>query len=275
MERRLSKLQTKIRPVVTIENLYKEYGLFKSSKERLLVLLTNKKVPKKIALKDININIYDGRSYGIIGGNGSGKSTLLKIINGNQLATSGKLKIKGSVELLSIKTGISASYTGIENIYYKLTMHGLSKAQIDDMVTSIVEFSELEEYIYQPVSTYSSGMVSKLGFSIAVSLAPKILIVDEALSVGDEKFREKCFRKIDEMKADGTTLLFVSHSQHQVMRVCQDVCWLHNGEMIAQGRAKDVCNLYGEFMNKTISIDLAKSIVENNRKVYMVSENER
>ncbi len=203
-----------------------------------------------------------------MGQNGSGKSTLLRIVSNNTIPTGGEISTSGPVYLLNVGAGISPYYTGLENIYYKCTINGLDKEETDKIIDSIIEFSELGDFIYQPVRKYSSGMKSKLGFAIAIHNKFDILIVDEALAVGDATFRNKCMRKMNELKNTGKTILFVSHSSSQVAQFCDDCCWIHNGELIAKGKSKAISDLYDEFTRKNITIDVAKRLVDYDKDVY-------
>ncbi|CAH8767335.1 ABC transporter ATP-binding protein [Paenibacillus dendritiformis] len=213
-----------------------------------------KKLKKEItyqdffALKNIDFSINKGEVFGIIGMNGAGKSTLLKIIAGILKPTSGEVKIKGSIApLIELGAGFNGELTGMENIYLNGLILGYSKKFLKDKVDEIVEFSELEKFIYTPLKNYSSGMKARLGFSIATIIQPDILIVDEVLSVGDIKFQEKSGDKIREMIENGTTVLFVSHSMDQMKKLCNRVLWLEGGKVENIGESSSVLDL---FINK-------------------------
>lgn len=256
-----------------IKNISKEYKMYDPQKkfDPIKSYIFNIKLFKsKLALNNVSFKVEKGISYGVLGANGSGKSTLLSIINGTLEPTSGSVKRNGKVEMFNIGGGIFGNYTGIENIYYKCAIHGLNKKKVDSMVDDIIEFSELGEYIYQPVSTYSSGMTARLGFSIAINLEPDIMIVDEGLAVGDARFNYKCFERIDELKKKGLTLLYVSHGTGQVRAMCSKACWINDGELIAKGESKTVSDLYEEYMKKNIDIDVAKRIVKASPELYMM-----
>ncbi len=256
-----------------IKNISKKYKMYNPQKkfDKIKSYIFNIELYEpKVALDDVSFKVEKGISYGVLGANGSGKSTLLSIINETLEPTRGDVKRRGTIEMLNIGAGIIKNYTGIENIYYKCAIHGLSRKQTKSKISQIIEFSELEEYIYQPVSTYSSGMIGRLGFSIAISLNPDIMIIDEALSVGDSRFSQKCFDKIDELKKQGVTLLYVSHSPGQVKRVCEKACWINNGKLIAKGKTDVVSELYDEYMKKNIDLSVAKRVVKASPKIYMM-----
>lgn len=245
--------------VVQVKNVTKVYQLYENEKDILKEIFTHKKRHKDfVALNNISFNVKKGETYGILGGNGSGKSTILKIINGTSYPTEGEVKIKGEVSLLNVSAGIISGYTGMQNIYYKCRLMGLSKKEVDERLDDIIEFSELKEFINNKVNTYSSGMKAKLGFSIAIHVEPDILIIDEALAVGDSRFSKKCHNKMNELKKKGITILYVSHSHTAVANFCTKVGWINNGEFIGEGDVKKVSNIYEEFMNGDITIEEAK-----------------
>lgn len=256
---------------IEVQNVVKEYKLYENNIDVLKELFTKKKLHKTYtALNDVSFKVEKGISYGVVGNNGSGKSTVLSLINGTTYPTSGKIKTKGAVSLLNVGAGIIGSNTGRENIYYKCALSGLTNAEIEERIDSIIEFSELGEFIEQPVEKYSSGMKSKLGFSIAIHIEPEILIVDEALAVGDAVFRNKCMNKMNSLKESGITILFVSHSEGQVMSFCERSCWIHKGDLISKGKSTDVLKLYGDFMQKKITLNEAKELVKSNLALYYV-----
>lgn len=197
------------------------------------------------ALSNINFEVCKGEVFGIIGLNGAGKSTLLKIIAGILKPTEGNVMRKGSIApLIELGAGFNGELSGIENIYLNGLLLGYSKKFIRSKLDEIIEFSELEEFIHTPLKNYSSGMRARLGFAIATVVQPDILIVDEVLSVGDHKFRQKCELKIKSMIENGTTVLFVSHSLSQVKNICNRVLWLEKGKVREIGLASDVCQKY-------------------------------
>lgn len=256
---------------IEVQNVVKEYKLYDNNIDVLKELFTKKKLHNTYtALNNVSFKVQEGISYGVVGNNGSGKSTVLSLINGTAYPTSGKIKTRGAVSLLNVGAGIIGSSTGRENIYYKCALSGLTNEQIEERIDSIIEFSELEQFIEQPVDKYSSGMKSKLGFAIAIHIEPEILIVDEALAVGDKVFRNKCMDKMNSLKKSGITVLFVSHSERQVKSFCQRACWIHKGELIAKGLSENVVKLYGDFMNKKITINKAKELVSEKPELYYV-----
>lgn len=256
---------------IEIMNISKEYKLYENKTDLIQEFFSGiDKSEKFSALNNVSFAVKKGKSYGILGQNGSGKSTLLRIVSNNAIPTSGQVKRIGKVSLFNVGAGISPNYTGLQNIYYKCTINGLNKKQTDAILDQIIEFSELEKFINQPVRKYSSGMKAKLGFAIAIHNQFDILIVDEGLAVGDAIFREKCMAKMNELKKQGRTILFVSHSSSQVASFCDDCCWIHEGELIAKGKSGKITELYNEFTKKNISIDIAKRLVDYDKDSYYV-----
>jgi ABC-type polysaccharide/polyol phosphate transport system ATPase subunit len=197
------------------------------------------------ALRNIYLEVEAGSTVGVIGNNGAGKSTLLKLLTGTTKPTCGELIINGRVSaLLELGAGFQPEFSGRDNIYMNCTILGMTKEEIDSKFESIVNFSELGDFIYHPLKIYSSGMYMRLGFSVAISVDPDILIIDEALSVGDEYFRGKCLNKINDFKKYGKTILFVSHDIEMVKNLCDFVILLEKGEIIAQGSADEVADIY-------------------------------
>lgn len=198
-----------------------------------------------VALKNINIEINSGEVVGILGLNGAGKSTLLKVISGIIKPTKGKVVLSGSMApLIELGAGFDIELTGKENIFLNGSLLGFSRKELEEKMESIVEFSELGEFIDVPLKNYSSGMYARLGFSIATIYNPDILIIDEVLSVGDFRFQEKSFNKIKEMISSGTTVLFVSHDIDKIKMLCEKVIWLEKGEIIKIGGAEQICDTY-------------------------------
>ncbi|WP_031547910.1 ABC transporter ATP-binding protein [Salinicoccus luteus] len=238
---------------VKVENVSKVYDLNHSRKDKLLSLFTMGHFYKEkpyYALRDINFEVQSGESIGIIGLNGSGKSTLSDLLGEVTVPTTGKIKINGRSSLIAISAGLNMDLTGEENIRMKCLMHGLSQQQIDERYNDIVDFSELGEFIKQPIKSYSSGMKSRLGFSIAIHTDPDVLIVDEALSVGDETFSDKCIVKMKEFQQQGKTIFFVSHSGKQVLKMCDKALWIHYGEVRDYGESKPIVKEYVNFIKK-------------------------
>ncbi len=236
---------------ISIKGLKKIYKLYRKPSDRLLDAFGLKKNNYTInyALKDINLDIYKGETVGIIGTNGSGKSTILKIITGVLNATEGSVDVKGRISaLLELGAGFNQEYNGIENIYLNGTMMGFSKAEIDKRLPSILEFADIGDYVYQPVKTYSSGMFVRLAFAVAINIDPEILIVDEALSVGDVFFQSKCYHKFEEFKAQGKTILFVSHDLSSIAKYCDRVVVLNKGDLLSEGEPKAMIDLYKQVL---------------------------
>ena len=224
--------------VIKFEHVSKEYFLYKNEKARFKAIFTNNKgVKRHQALKDISFEVHKGESVGIIGRNGAGKSTLLKMITGVSFATSGNITVKGKVAaLLELTAGFSADMTGRENIYLKCCLLGLENDEIKAIEENIIDFAKLGEYIDQPVRTYSSGMKIK----------PDILVIDEALSVGDAEFRKKCESKIKELRESGITVLFVSHSMNSINDTCDRAIYLSGGKIEYDGTVKEAFEKYNK-----------------------------
>lgn len=201
------------------------------------------------ALKNVSLKVPKGDVVGILGINGSGKSTFSHLLIGATSPTTGKIEVEGVVSLIAISSGLNGQLTGRENIELKGLMLGFSPKEIREIEEHVIQFADLGKFIDQPVKTYSSGMKSRLGFAISVHVNPDILVVDEALSVGDQTFYEKCLSKFDEFKAQGKTIFFVSHSMSQIRRFCESAIWLHQGELKAYGPVRDVIRDYQQFLN--------------------------
>lgn len=239
-------------PIIRFTDVTKEYFLYKSTKDRFKAIFTNNRgVKRHPALKHISFDIYPGESVGIIGKNGAGKSTLLKMITGVSYPNSGKIEVNGKVAaLLELTAGFSPDMTGRENIYLKGYLLGLNDKEIAGIEDNIVNFADLDEYLDQPVRTYSSGMKMRLGFAINININPDILVIDEALSVGDADFKKKCKNKINEMIKSGITVLFVSHSAESLKQICNRAIYLYGGEIIFDGDVEGGLEIYNE-KNKT------------------------
>jgi teichoic acid transport system ATP-binding protein len=230
---------------IVFDHVSKIYTL-KAKKDR-------KKEKKRFyALKDISFKIPKGEVVGILGTNGSGKSTMSVVLAGITEPNEGKMYVNGEQSLIAINTGLKPQLTGLENIELKGALLGLSKKRIQEITDGVIEFAEIGDFLYQPVKKYSSGMKSRLGFAINLCLDPDIMIVDEALSVGDRGFAKKCLKKMKELKKEGKTIVFISHSLPQVKDFCDTAIWIEGGEMQAYGPIGDVCTYYStyvEFMN--------------------------
>lgn len=239
---------------IKIQNLSKIYKLYDTPIDRLKEALNpvRRKYHKDFhALENVSFEIKKGETVGIIGKNGSGKSTLLKMITGVLTPSSGRIIVHGKISaILELGAGFNPELTGIENIYLNTAINGMSKDETDIQIKEIIEFSELNEFIYQPLKTYSSGMRARLAFSVAISVEPDIFIVDEALSVGDTAFRRKCYARMEEIRQNGVTILFVSHSEGSIINLCSRAIWLSNGKQILDGEPKLVTSLYMKNSNK-------------------------
>lgn len=201
------------------------------------------------ALENISLEIKRGEVYGIIGRNGSGKSTLLKVLSRIIVPTSGRIQIWGQVSpLLGVGAGFHPELTGRENIYLYSAILGRSRARTRELFDEIVSFAELEDFIDEPIRIYSSGMVARLGFSIAMAERPEILLVDEVLSVGDERFKDKCNRKFQEFTQAGATIIFVSHNLQAVREMCSRSSWINQGKLVMTGDTQDVIQEYRRFL---------------------------
>src|SRR5690349_15377133 len=233
---------------VSIESVSKQYRIYDRPADRLKETLSRgrwKAHREFWALKDISFKVEAGTTTGIVGPNGSGKSTLLQIITGTLEPTHGSVSIEGRVAaLLELGAGFNAEFTGIENIFMNASLLGFSKAATEALLPEIASFAEIGDFIYQPLKTYSSGMYVRLAFAVAIAVAPQILIVDEALSVGDAVFQHRCTRRIKEMQENGTTILFVSHDPGAIRALCSRAILLNNGQMVADGAPADVLDRY-------------------------------
>ncbi len=238
--------------IIQIEHLKKTYNLYDKPIDRLKEVCNPlKKTYHKTfyALKDISLNISRGESVGIVGVNGSGKSTLLKLITGVLNPTAGKITTKGKIAaLLELGAGFNPEYTGRENIYLNGTMMGYTEKEMESRVQNIIDFADIGDFIDQPVKTYSSGMFARLAFAVAINVEPEILIIDEALSVGDTRFQVKCIDKMKALRDEGTTILFVSHATEQIKRFCNRTIWIKDGEIFRDGEASQIVDLYDNFM---------------------------
>lgn len=237
--------------VIKINNVTKIYNLYDKPGDRLKEALFSKKIRHKEfkALDDVSFNVEKGEILGIIGKNGSGKSTILKIITSVLTPSSGTVYVDGKIAaLLELGAGFNMEYTGLENIYLNGQMIGFSREEMDKKLQDIIDFADIGDHIYQPVKTYSSGMFARLAFSVAISVDPDILIVDEALSVGDVFFQNKCYRRFEEFRDRGKTILFVTHDMGSVIRYCNRCILLNNGCKIAEGKPREMVDLYKKIM---------------------------
>jgi lipopolysaccharide transport system ATP-binding protein len=242
------------RSVIQAKRLGKRYALSASSFQRLWQLLggSDKGVQYFDALACVDLAVQPGETIGVIGQNGAGKSTLLQLLCGTLSPSQGELRVNGRVAaLLELGAGFNPEFTGRENILFSAAMYGLQQHQIEAHMQEIIEFADIGEFIDQPVRTYSSGMYVRLAFSIATSVEPEILIIDEALAVGDGVFARKSFDRIMQLKQQGVTLLFCSHSLFQVEAICDRCIWLHRGQVMAQGPSADVISKYNDWLTQS------------------------
>ncbi|MBS6396891.1 MAG: ABC transporter ATP-binding protein [Clostridiales bacterium] len=237
---------------IKLENITKVYKLYNRNRDRLkdsLGLTRQKCYSEHYALRDVSMEVREGEMVGIIGVNGSGKSTILKIITGVLNPTGGTMEINGRISaLLELGAGFNQEYSGLENVYLNGTMMGFSKKEIDERLQDILDFADIGEFIHQPVKTYSSGMFVRLAFAVAINIDPEILIVDEALAVGDVFFQAKCYHKFEEFKKLGKTILFVSHDLTSIAKYCDRVVLLNKGVKLAEGTPKDMVNMYKKLL---------------------------
>ncbi len=233
---------------IHVDHLSKMYKLYENPMDRLkesLGLSRKKKYREHFALSEVDITIKQGECIGIIGTNGSGKSTILKIITGVLNPTFGNVTVNGRISaLLELGAGFNMEYTGLENVYLNGTMIGFSKEEIDAKLESILEFADIGDFVHQPVKTYSSGMFVRLAFAVAINIEPEILIVDEALSVGDVFFQAKCYHKFEEFKEMGKTIIFVSHDLSSISKYCDRVVLLNHGIKLGEGTPKEMIDAY-------------------------------
>lgn len=233
---------------IQVKNISKIYKLYNRPSDRLVDtfgLPGRKKFKEHQALKNVSFEVKKGETLGIIGTNGSGKSTILKIITGVLNPTEGEVVIDGRISaLLELGAGFNMEYTGIQNVYLNGMMMGFTNEEIDAKLQDILDFADIGDFVNQPVKAYSSGMFVRLAFAVAINIDPEILIVDEALSVGDVFFQAKCYKKFDEFKKQGKTILFVSHDLGSVTKYCDRVVLLNKGDKLDEGTPKDMVGLY-------------------------------
>ncbi len=237
---------------ISVRNLSKKYHLYDSPKHRLVEALHpfRKKYHRDFwALKDVSFDVRKGETIGIIGKNGSGKSTLLQILCGVLQPTEGEVVVNGRVSaLLELGAGFNPEFTGRQNVYLNGAIIGFTKEEMDDRFQAIADFADIGEFIDQPVKTYSSGMFVRLAFAAAINVDPEILVVDEALAVGDAKFQSKCFRKFEEFQDKGKTIMFVTHATEQIVRHCDKAILLSGGMKFSEGDPKDISNIYMDLL---------------------------
>ena len=237
---------------IEVKDVTKVYRLYEKPIDRLKESLhpKHKSYHKDFyALNGLSFHVEKGQTVGIIGTNGSGKSTILKIITGVLTPTTGEVNVDGKISaLLELGAGFNMDYTGIENIYMNGTMRGFTKKEMDEKLQDILDFADIGDFVYQPVKTYSSGMFVRLAFALAINVEPEILIVDEALSVGDVFFQAKCYRRMEEIRQNGTTILMVTHDMGSIIKYCDKVVLLNKGEFIAEGEPGRMVDLYKKIL---------------------------
>ena len=233
---------------IVVDHVYKSFNIYmdkaNSLKEKLLFWNRNRREKREV-LNDINLTIKNGEAVALIGVNGSGKSTLLKLMTKIIYPNKGKITTYGKLtSLLELGAGFHPDFSGRENIYFNASIFGLTKKEIDERLEDIIEFSELRPFIDNPVRTYSSGMYMRLAFSVAINVDADILLIDEILSVGDEHFQNKCFDKMRELKANGKTMVFVTHNMKAVRELCDRAVWLYDGKIKMDGDTNEVVDEY-------------------------------
>lgn len=257
---------------IQVKDVSKMYKLYDRNRDRLLDAFGLSKTPRyheHYALHNLNFSVKKGETVGIIGTNGAGKSTILKIITGVLNPTDGQVEINGRISaLLELGAGFNMEYTGIENIYLNGTMIGFSREEIDKKLDDILKFADIGDFVYQPVKTYSSGMFVRLAFAVAINIEPEILIVDEALSVGDVFFQAKCYKKFEDFKKMGKTILFVSHDLGSIAKYCDRVILLNKGTKIAEGNPKQMIGMYKKLLVNQLNLD------ETTQEMVMEEESE-
>ena len=248
----MSKRKEEQNLAIQVEDVTKIYRLYEKPIDRLkeTVSVTHKNYHRDFyALNGISFQVKKGETVGIIGTNGSGKSTILKIITGVLTPTTGTVKVDGKISaLLELGAGFNMDYTGIENVYMNGTMMGYTRKEMDAKLQDILDFAEIGDFVYQPVKTYSSGMFVRLAFALAINVEPEILIVDEALAVGDVFFQAKCYRRMEEIRKSGTTILMVTHDMGSIIKYCDRVVLLNRGEFIAEGKPGRVVDMYKKIL---------------------------
>ncbi len=266
--------------IINVEHLDKMYKLYNRQRDRVkdaLGLGRKEQLYKEhYALRDVSMQVRRGETVGIIGTNGSGKSTILKIITGVLSPTSGTVEINGRISaLLELGAGFNMEFTGIENVYLNGTMNGFSEEEIDGRLEAILDFADIGEFVNQKVKTYSSGMFVRLAFALAINIDPEILVVDEALSVGDVFFQNKCYHKFEEFKKNGKTILFVSHDLSSISKYCDRVILLNQGEKMAEGQPKEIIDMYKKVLvNQTSSaMSGSEKVDENGRLISSLNRN--
>lgn len=253
-------------PVIHLDHISKLYKLYNKPQDRFkeTFSLSHKKYSRDFyALKDISFDIFKGESVGFVGKNGSGKSTLLKILTGVLSESGGEKAINGKVSaLLELGAGFNMEFSGIENIYLNGTIMNISREEMDRRLDNIIRFADIGDFIYQPVKTYSSGMFVRLAFAVAINVDPEILIVDEALAVGDTRFQLKCMDKFVEFLEAGKTILFVSHDVNMIKRFCRRSIWINEGNLVMDGNTDEVTDRYTDFLKSGLTLEEFETLTD-------------
>ena len=238
--------------MISVKNISKTFKLYQTPSDRLKEIVLRRCYHKKFqAVKDVSFEVQEGETLGIVGENGAGKSTILKLLTGILIPDTGSVHIAGKITgLLELGTGFNAEFSGIDNIMHNATYLGLSRQEIDQRLDAIIAFTELKEFIHEPIKTYSSGMVMRLAFSVAIHADPKAFVVDEALSVGDAYFQQKCMQKIKDFKDNGGSIIFVSHDMNAVKVLCDQAILLKEGSVVEQGDPETIINTYNFLIAK-------------------------
>lgn len=262
--------------IIEVNQLGKKYKRYTNKWHRLLEWFSKKKIhEEKWVLRGISFKVRAGESIGIVGHNGAGKSTLLKLLTGTSYPSEGSISITGKVSaLLELGLGFHPDFTGIQNVYMSGQLMGLSSHEIDGILPDIIDFAEIGDYLYQPLRTYSSGMVIRLAFSTITAVRPDILIVDEALSVGDTYFQHKCFNRIRKYRDQGTSILFVSHDPGAVKSLCDRAILIDHGLMVREGNPDEILDYYNAIIAKREADYEIKQSLSENQKVRIRSGNE-
>jgi lipopolysaccharide transport system ATP-binding protein len=268
--------------MIFVNNITKKFKFYKAPSDRLKEIILGKKLHKEFtALKDITFQISDGETLGIVGENGSGKSTLLKILTGVLQPDAGSFEIQGKITgLLELGTGFNPEFSGLQNIYLNGTYLNMDKSEISQKIDDIIAFAELGEFIDEPIKTYSSGMIMRLAFSTAIHADPKCFVVDEALSVGDAHFQQKCMQRLKQFRANGGSIVFVSHDMNAVKVLCDKALLLEEGVLVENGHPEQVINTYNFLIAKKdkgeeirVSEQIEETTAYGNEKVVINSVN--